>query len=458
MHTKILTTIFCLFILCGKALPQEKIHTCINEKGERLFSVKAKYIGHFEDGMAQVEKTVLENNKAYYRYGFIDYTGKQVIEAKYEKVYQFAFGVTWVKDPGAEGYYLINKKGERLTTQIWKKVGYFFEGFAAVYDNEEAMGFINRKGELIVPCKYLGSSGFTEGLACVMPYDSKEEKYGFIDTTGSIAIPFQYKQPGTSTFDNGECRVMINGVVCLINKKGEVTFKPTLTKNTDGFYNGLSSSYTNYETRGDWGYYNRKNEWVIKPQYDNANSFEGGLAVVGNAGKYGVIDTTGRIIIPIQYESLLGNPSENGYFGVERIANGTKEYLNAQGKPFTNIPIKYLYGSNGHKLLPYCNQENKYGYLNLDGSVFIDAQFESTQTFYEGKSLIKGNTTSLKIAPGINNDAFVLEYTVSEKIKSKKNGKGEYYPGTIKEIGENYYLIMFDNGDQEWVVFDSIKR
>lgn len=446
-----------IFSFSAPVFSQEKIHTCINERGEKLFSVKAHYLASFSNGMAEFQTAILENNKPNFRSGFVDEKGKIVIDPRFEKVYPFAYGVTWVKEPGADGYYLINKKGERLTTQTWKKAGYFIEGFAEVFDANDKMGFVNRRGELVIPCNYLGTA-FSEGLACVMPFDQAEEKYGFIDTTGKLVIPYQYKQPGTSSFDNGECRVMIGGVVCLINHKGEVAFKPTLTKNSNGFSNGLSASYTNYDTRSGWGYYNRKNEWVIKPQFENANDFSGGLAVVQKGGKYGVIDTTGKVIIPIQYANIFGDATTDGWFGTEMVDNGTKTYLNAMGRPFASIPVKYVYQPNGHSILPFCDEQKKYGYLKLDGSLAIAAQFDNATTFHEGKSWVTGNTSSLKTATGVTDDAFVKEYVTGEKVYSKKGGKGEYYPGTVKELSEYYYLIMFDNGSQEWVTFGSIKR
>lgn len=446
-----------IFLFSFTTHSQAKFYTCINEKGEKLFSIKAHWAGSFHDGLAEVQKIVLIDKKPVYRYGFIDGTGKMVIQPKYEKVYSFSFGVSWVKEAGDEGYYLINTKGDRLTKTSWKKVGYFIEGFSEVFDEEGKSGFVNRKGELVIPIQYLGTC-FSEGYACVMPYHSKEEKYGFIDTTGKVVIPFQYKQAGTSSFENGECRVQINGVTCLINKKGEVVFKPTLTKNTMGFYNGLSASYTKYETRGGWGFYNRKNVWLIKPQYDNATSFDHGFSTVEKAGKYGVIDTTGKIIIPIKYESLFGNAAVDGWYGLELVMNTEKMYVKADGTPFTKVPMKYLYPSNGHSILPYCDPENKFGYLTKAGEIFIKAQFEQTYSFYEGKAWVKGNTESLKIAEGVSSDSFVTEFKVGEKILGNWQGKGTWYPGTIKEIGEHYYLILYDDGDQEWVVFDSIKR
>jgi len=456
MKTKFYLLIFALFIFAGTSFAQEKIYTCINEKGERLFSIKAKYVRPFSEGMAEVEKTVLINNKAFTRSGFVDSTGALVIEPKYDEVYKFQFGVAWVKEPGATGFYLINKKGERITSSTWEKVGNFNDGISAVYSPDGKMGFVNRNGKIIAPCEYLGD-GFSEGLACLMPYDEQTARYGFMDTTGTVVIPFQFNQAGVTSFENGECRVQINGVTCLINQKGEVIFKPTLTKNTMGFYDGLSASYTTAD-RGGWGFYNRNNVWVIKPQYDNVNDFSGGLAIVEKAGKFGLIDTLGNFVIPMQYTSLIGNGALDGYFVVELTENGESHYLNHQGKPFTSVAVKFIYPSYGSRFHAFSNPDGKYGYLNIDGTLHIAAQFEKAEPFYENKAWVKGNTESLKLASGRSEAHFVKEYVVGESVFSKKNGMGEFYPATVEQVTELYYLVKFTDETQEWVVFDSLKR
>jgi hypothetical protein len=457
MKTHLLFALLITTLLVPSTFAVDKIYTCINEKGEKVFSIKAQYVSAFYDGMAAVDKTVLVNGDPKTLTGFVDGTGKLVIKPKFEQVYHFSYGVCWVKESDASGYYLINKAGDRLTAETYNEVGYFFEGFCEVYDAEGQMGFVNRQGKLVIPCQYLGTS-FSEGLACVMPYNDPVEKYGFIDTTGAVVIPFQYKQAGTSSFENGECRVQINGVTCLINPKGEVVFKPTLTKNTQGFYEGLSASYTNATNRSGWGFYNRDNVWVIKPEYEYVNSFHGGRSIVQKGGKYGVIDTTGKIILPIQYATIFGDPAEDGWYGTEMEMNGEKVYLNAQGEPFTTVPMLYLYPTYGSHLLPYQDPDKKYGFLHKDGTVFLTAQFESATSFRDGKAWIVGDVTNLAYAPGSTDADFVKEYVVGEKIKSRKNGKGEFYPGTIRQVGENYYLVLFDDGTQEWVVYDSLKR
>ena len=48
---------------------------------------------------------------------------------------------------------------------------------------------------------------------------------------------------------------------------------------------------------GKWGYIDTNGEWVVNPQFDWANDFSDGLALVELNGKYGYIDKTGAFVI-----------------------------------------------------------------------------------------------------------------------------------------------------------------
>ncbi|MEE8043841.1 MAG: WG repeat-containing protein [Thermodesulfobacteriota bacterium] len=46
-----------------------------------------------------------------------------------------------------------------------------------------------------------------------------------------------------------------------------------------------------------WGFVNKKGEIVIEPQFENAVSFSGGLAIVElGGGKWGYIDKKGKLV------------------------------------------------------------------------------------------------------------------------------------------------------------------
>ena len=64
-------------------------------------------------------------------------------------------------------------------------------------------GFINQKGEQIIPFLYDDASYFTEGLALV----KKGDKYGYINDKNETVLPFIYDDG--ALFENGKAWVQI---------------------------------------------------------------------------------------------------------------------------------------------------------------------------------------------------------------------------------------------------------
>jgi len=71
-----------------------------------------------------------------------------------------------------------------------------------------------------------------------------------------------------------------------INNKGE-TVIPFEFFNTRNFSEGLAPAAN---AKNDWGFIDKKGNWVIKPTYDFADSFDAGEARVMKAGKVFYID------------------------------------------------------------------------------------------------------------------------------------------------------------------------
>ena len=181
--------------------------------------------------------------------GFIDWTGKVVISAKYD---------------GA---------------------GDFSEGFAAVWKNGKA-GFVDKTGKEVVPFSYDGAQKFSEGLAAVM----KNNKIGFIDKTGQEAFPFQYDY--VYPFSEGLAMVAKNNKGGYIDKTGEEVI-PLQYDFSKEFSNGLAPVMKNNK----WGYVNKEGELVVPFQYDDAAPFSEGFAWVVKSGNGGFIDTTGKEVV-----------------------------------------------------------------------------------------------------------------------------------------------------------------
>ncbi len=80
--------------------------------------------------------------------------GEPLTEAKYSEVYDFSSDVTWAKVGNL--YCLIDCKGTELTPARYSKVGEFYNGVAAVWNEKNAIGAVNKEGKEIVRTLYSG--------------------------------------------------------------------------------------------------------------------------------------------------------------------------------------------------------------------------------------------------------------------------------------------------------------
>jgi len=77
-------------------------------------------------------------------------------------------------------------------------------------------GYINKKGDVKIEHQFQMAYPFSEDLALV----KKGDKFGFIDKTGNPVIHFQYAN--AHSFKDGFAKVQIDGIWCVIDKKGVV--------------------------------------------------------------------------------------------------------------------------------------------------------------------------------------------------------------------------------------------
>ncbi len=114
----------------------------------------------------------------------------------YDELAPFSNGYAAVRRGKKWGY--INTKGEEVIPCSFDYAGIFSEGLAAVYQNGKA-GYINTKGEEAISCSYDNIGTFSEGLAAV----SKNSKWGWINKKGEIVIPISIEAKDVGQFSEG---------------------------------------------------------------------------------------------------------------------------------------------------------------------------------------------------------------------------------------------------------------
>lgn len=165
----------------------------------------------------------------------------------------------------------------------------FCEGFSAV-KKEEKWGFIDKTGQVVIPCEYEHVGSFREGLAVV----EKTGTFGFIDKKGQIAIPFQYNH--ALSFVEGMSAVKVGEHYGFIDKTGRIAI-PIHYHAAWHFSEGIAA----VQRYNKWGFVDTTGTRITPLQYDLVQVFKEGLAAVMKENQWGFIDKEGNITIPLIY-------------------------------------------------------------------------------------------------------------------------------------------------------------
>ena len=115
---------------------------------------------------------------------------------------------------------------------------------------------------------------------------------------------------------------------------------------------------------GNWGYIDRNENFVIKPQFDEAEPFSEGLAAVEIDWYWGYIDKVGNVVIEPKYDWV--KPFSEGMAAV-RI-RGDWGYINTKGKMI--IKPKYeaagAFNNGVAKVEKYNYDTYDYEYIYID--------------------------------------------------------------------------------------------
>ena len=269
----------------------------IDMRGEKAITFNNTYYEnkYVADGLYAYK----ENDK----YGFYDVkSGKNVINSKYDDVsiYGFREGLCGVCIDNKWGF--IDKNGNTILDFIYESKGdeqsgsldsryavnYSFRDGLAPVKKDGLYGYIDKNGKVVIDFQFQYASSFHDGVASV----AKGNKYGFIDKRGNIVIDYIYD--GAFAFNHGVGVVKIDNKFCYINKANEIISRMNYDSCTWISNDGLGA----VKKDNKWGYMDLNGREVVPCIFDNATSFDNGVAVVKLNDRY--------LIITCKDSSLLG--------------------------------------------------------------------------------------------------------------------------------------------------------
>lgn len=329
----------------------------------------------FKGGLAAVYR----NGK----WGFVNIHGDEIIPCEYTEVESFSDGCAAVAQGDKYGF--IDDKGNkfypcRLSYEpfsIWGGMTSFHEGVAFIplpantwfrYGASEyqapykLFGGLNKSGEMVFSYKYADCRAFCEGRAPVKL--TPNSNWGAIDTQGNLVIDFCWSE--LSFFVDGLARAKSSdGRHVFIDKYGNISFYCTYGRYDDCFSEGMCAVATQ---DWKWGYVDTHNKLVIPQMYEDAASFNEGVARICVDDKYGYINKRGEQIIPCQYDDM-SNMCSEGLIAI--CKNGKWGYINIKGDEV--IPCVYSYAkpfSCGLALVKKESVSGKslWGYVDKNGN------------------------------------------------------------------------------------------
>jgi hypothetical protein len=301
--------------------------------------------------------------------------------------------VSPVKFEGKYGF--IDENGDWLIKPSFDSTGVFFKGFADVYKNEKA-GLINSNGKLVVEYKYeyieyyndkialvgidnafnlvhfdqkilfdknfYDVGDFSEGFAPVK--FSENGKWGYLNEKGEIKIDTLYDY--ADIFEDGNGLVELGEFEFLINKRGKIID----TIESPGL------EYKKYKVIGksDFGTLGKVTlfgDTIMPMKYSSFGYVQKDKFWFKEKNKFGIADTTGKILIEPIYEDLtyfcdngLAKAKKNGYYG----------FIDENGEVVIDFKFKdvhgFKYGLAAAKL------DDKWGFIDKKGEFVIEPKFD----------------------------------------------------------------------------------
>lgn len=182
------------------------------------------------------------------------------------------------------------------------------EGLRGIKKNGQ-YGFIDSQGRLRIANRYDDIHPFSEHLAAM----KIRGKWGFIGHDDKIAIQPIYDEVGD--FKNGLSVVRQKGLFGVVDNTGKQILLPRYEKVVPLPHRNIIIHQGNLVGLAD-----AQGRILIHPKYNSLKDLNNGYVIVERDGKYGAITSQGISTIPLIYDYLSFDPSNNIFLAMEKSA------------------------------------------------------------------------------------------------------------------------------------------
>jgi hypothetical protein len=325
-----------------------------------------------------------------------------------------------------------------------------------IYRNNLRYGAKELKSQKdIVPAEYDN----IELVGDLLRLTNRGATYGYINKSGNYVIDPQYEMAWD--FKNGKAIVQQKNNYLYIDKSGRVLGNVP-TELQPYYYANANTLYATSDN-GKFGFSQVDKEgFVIEPSYDFATDFEGKIARVNigaslneeqwayQGGKWGLIDASGKQILPSTYELIM--PFRNDVAMVN--VGGEASYGMCEGDC-----IESVY---------YTCEGGKWGLINSKGEVIAEAKYSSLIPF--GKNFLAAGDSTFAVIDNKGNELHPAEISIDRTnedgtmedfsdinfLKASRGGKVGIVDANGKWVVEPLYEDVMMNVSESSVYKDGI--
>jgi WG containing repeat len=256
-------------------------------------------------------------------YGITDKQFKELLPFEYSSI-RASEGLLLATKNSLVG--VLDAKLKWVVEPQYSSMGLFINGYAVFTNAQKKQGAINTKGKITTPPQFGNIYRIDkEPTTLAMFQPSNYDRSGIVNlATGAIIVPPDYY------FTPYDYR---NGYITFKrdNKRGimDSTGKEVVYGVYDDFSPGFLNDMAWVSKEKKYGFINKTGQLVIPIQYESVGGFSEGLARVKLNGRWGFINSAGNTVIPFQFTETQNFESGSAWVRDEK---GRTFYIDKTGK------------------------------------------------------------------------------------------------------------------------------
>lgn len=409
--------------------------------GVARFSVKGKLSGSFTNkasGLGSLS-TYLDNMLT--KSEMIDYT-------LYDKEFKEDAEVIC---EGCEWGYVETSGATAVQTQFTFARDFLNE--VGIVRYEDKWGMVDATDKLLIPFQYDGIHFLENTDNKILRVYNNDHKYGLIDTLGRVTVNLKYDELGG--FSEGKLAVKRNGLWGFVNDEGEEII-PCRYKAVKNFHNNMAA----VKLGNRWGLIDCQGEVIVKFEYTRLGNFKNGKAWAVTPKGVGYIDIHNRFVIEPKFDKAFDFD-----MGVARVVDGGKYGLIDQQGEYI-LPPKFSFmdefDENNLAVVQIGRSNIRYKLIKRSGQFVTNKAFRKIEPFSEGLAAVK-----LKNGYGyINTRGRLVVPNIYSRVSPFSEGRAavqkEGLCGYINYAGEEIVMLEYskclDFQDGKAVVYKGYKK